>query len=65
MKRLVQKEKEVVLLQAEVDRCKVQNPVEDRELVSAVVNPRRILDIIFIQRRKERRGTGIESSGIL
>jgi hypothetical protein len=43
VKRLVQKEKEVVLLQAEVDRCKVQNPVEDRESVSAVVILREFL----------------------
>jgi len=64
VQRLVQKEKQVLQLQAEVDQYRSQNPVEDKEAVRLVISLAFYLSDIFTPNRKRRRkGKGIGSNG--
>jgi hypothetical protein len=61
---LVQKEKQVLQLQAEVDQYRSQNPVEDKEAVRLVILFAFFLPDTFIPNRKRKpEGKGTESNG--
>lgn len=65
VQRLVQKERQVLQLQSELERYKVQNPTEDKEAVGAFsfsqcLNTKRY----DVYRRRKREGSVIEQSGI-
>ena len=64
VQRLVQKEKQVLQLQSELDRYKVQNPVEDKEAVR-VISDFGSLALIIESRRRKQDVSGTERSGTL
>ena len=58
----MQKEKQVLQLQSELDRYKVQNPVEDKEAVR-VISDFGSLALIIENRRRKQDVSGTERSG--